>query len=128
MNFTKTLALLMLSLLFTACGDPEHITYGDGTGGGQGGKDAGAEVIKYEAVKTQVLDAKCTGCHGAGGRLVDLSSLEALMARPGLVVPGQPDQSRLYTVLAQGIMPPRGTLPNELQQIVFNWILQGALP
>lgn len=126
MSFNK-FALVLLGFLFVSCGKPEHIVYG-GTPAGQGGPEKEGEVLRYETVNAQVLAVRCATCHAAGGRLLDLSSREALMAEPGLVVPGAPEQSLLYTIIAQGIMPPRNALPADQQELIFRWIQQGAKP
>jgi len=128
MNLAK-LTVLVAGTLLVACGSPEHTVYNGGGGGNEnGGAGNGGQVkpVTYETIATQVLPA-CTGCHGAGGRLLDLSSYEAIMAQPGLVVAGSPENSRLYTVVQQGIMPPRSALAPELQDLLFQFIAQGAV-
>jgi hypothetical protein len=45
------------------------------------------------------------------------------------VVPGQPEQSKLYLrLIGQGgpVMPPGNPLPDKLITLIYNWIKQGA--
>lgn len=83
--------------------------------------------VRFAAVQTQVV-TRCTGCHRPGSGLFDMTSLEAVMARPGFVIPGSPELSRFVTVLGGGTMPPSGPLSEALQNLVVQWIQQGAQP
>jgi mono/diheme cytochrome c family protein len=61
-----------------------------------------------------VLAAKCTSCHGPGMRVkeMDLSTIEGIMkgSESGpVVIPGKPDESRLFQMVRDGKMPPGKT-------------------
>ena len=43
-----------------------------------------------------------------------------------VVVPGNPDASKLWEMVGQGKMPATGPLPTDEQQLVREWIAQGA--
>lgn len=118
------LFIFLTVIVLSACGSPEHTSYGPAGGEPAPAGDGGE--VRFQEVASQVLDQSCTGCHRAGGRLVDLSSYVAVVGRPGLVTPGNPAASRLYTVIASGQMPPSGPLSGALQELVARWIQQGA--
>jgi mono/diheme cytochrome c family protein len=82
----------------------------------------------------QVLERSCFKCHGEG---IQLSSLDLrtrdLALRGGehgaAVVPGKPEQSRLYRLIAgldQPQMPPTGRLADREIEAVRAWIAAGA--
>lgn len=91
-------------------------------------KDSQAkELGEFDAQVKGLLEKNCVGCHGdkrqASG--LDFTSYEKIMAK-GLVKPGSPDDSKLWTVVRKGIMPPSNPLQEEIQQKLFTWILEGA--
>jgi mono/diheme cytochrome c family protein len=60
-----------------------------------------------------ILDRNCSSCHHSeGGRAVlpinDILDVGVLVAA-GLIVPGDRDQSQLYTLVLDGDMPPQGS-------------------
>lgn len=60
---------------------------------------------------------------------VRLDSYEEIMAKPGLVVPGKPEESTLVLALLDPAMrmPPSGpTLDDEEIRIIVSWVAQGA--
>ncbi len=67
----------------------------------------------------------CASCHAAGGAAAkyDLTTYQGVTA---LVVPGQPDSSKLYQMLVEGKMPPTGKLDSMSLAKVRDWIAQGA--
>lgn len=144
----KLATLLLLTLLVAACSG-EHIPSdggipsnpgggpgspdGGGGNGGSGGTNGGGSngnlggtSVTYDIVATQVLQPKCTRCHQPGGRLLDLTTYEAIMGNPGLVTPGVPAQSSLFNAIAQNFMPPRSPLSDDLKALVAKWIEDGA--
>src|SRR5260370_24688211 len=64
-------------------------------------------------IKTQaraVLQANCAGCHEApnkSGALDYIMETDRLKSS-GLLVPGDPENSRIYARIAKGEMPPQG--------------------
>jgi cytochrome c553 len=60
----------------------------------------------------EILLRNCGSCHGADGSAViainDIGNL-ALLVAAGLIVPGDRDQSELYTSVLDGNMPPEGS-------------------
>ncbi len=83
------------------------------------------------AMVQPILNMSCVGCHnGPGGKAgVDLSSLQAILRSPGLVTPGDPDNSGLVSVVS-GPRPrmPRGGSPLSAAQVATlrDWIKAGA--
>lgn len=128
MNITKTL-LVLAALVITACGSPDHDPYKNPSNdGGLGNPGGPTQPATFEAVKTQLLDQHCTGCHGPGGRLMDLSTFEAVMSRPGLITPGDPQSSRMLQAIVEGSMPPRGAPPSaDALALLTKWISEGAI-
>jgi Planctomycete cytochrome C len=82
-----------------------------------------------------VFSAKCAGCHGADlrrprGRFGYVLDLERLAANPKLVVPSDPDGSKLWTLIRDEEMPPEGGAAGPLspgeKEVVRAWIASGA--
>ena len=82
-----------------------------------------------------VFEKRCVSCHGAakssmGG--LNLQSLEGVMAGGSngvIVVPGKPDESRLWMLVRDGKMPMGGpTLTDEEKALVHDWIEKGQFP
>jgi hypothetical protein len=83
-----------------------------------------AEGLMYADI-SGILEKNCVGCH-SGGRAakgIDLSSYNKVK---GLVVAGDPDKSRLYTVIKSGKMPPKNPLPAADLDKIAQWIKGGA--
>jgi len=84
----------------------------------------------FNRLHAKILAPKCVACHKPpapkGG--VDLSTYESIMALEGLVVPKEPENSALYTIVQDNMMPPRplDVLTNEEKESLFKWILAGA--
>lgn len=120
---TKTIIAIMWTFSFAACSFRI-----DKTKDASGGVES-QNIKSFATLKSDILDTRCARCHtgpsGDGG--VDLSSYESILRNPGLVEPGQPSQSRLYTEVASGDMPESGPSlsPSEMQAIE-DWILAGA--
>ena len=74
-----------------------------------------------------IINQNCVGCHGetAGPKGVfNLLSLNHLVSS-GLVVPGNPEQSKLFQVIKTGLMPMKGRLSEIDQSTIQNWIASG---
>jgi hypothetical protein len=91
-----------------------------------------AEVPRFEAGVQPILKANCAPCHGDKVRMKDLNvgSYAALMkgSESGpVIVPGKPDDSRLYQLIQEGKMPmgkPR--LAEKDIAVIRAWIEDGA--
>lgn len=79
-----------------------------------------------------MMEDHCVRCHGPGGQadflpLPDIVGLELVQGEPWLVVPGDPDNSRLWQVLQSGAMPlDTDGLPHFKRSHVEAWIAAGA--
>jgi mono/diheme cytochrome c family protein len=84
-----------------------------------------------------LLESRCVNCHHAGALLGNLSLENRALAfkeRPAgpVIVPGRPEQSRLYLVLTlpetdRKAMPPVGhRIPTEDVALIKRWIAEGA--
>lgn len=90
------------------------------------------ETISFSDIQEQVLVPHCVRCHGdqrleKGVRLTDYTSL---FGKTPVVLPGQPQQSRLYSFLKKSPkkrMPKSYPLPPDLIKVVKMWIENGAL-
>ena len=112
-------------LLFAACAPtapPEGLAAKEGS---------------FEAVRP-VLEQSCVHCHGArrlpGMPAFDSTAALAALSGPGkLIVPGAPEQSRFFQVVAfsddqPGAMPPTGHgLPPREVAVLRSWIADGAV-
>ena len=64
--------------------------------------------------------------HHSSNSLLSLETYDGVMLD---VVPGQPEQSKLYMrLIGQGgpVMPPGNPMPDNLVTLIYNWIKQGA--
>lgn len=85
----------------------------------------------WAAVST-IFQDNCMPCHSAAGHRagVDLSSYDSVMQNQGLIVPGKPEDSRLY-LYVDGSRDPRmpmgrAPLTNSNIKIIHDWIQNGA--
>jgi ribosomal protein S16 len=119
----KTIALTFLSSLFFlySCKHDPILTPGT------------AEVC-FDSQVLPVIQSSCakSGCHDGSGEQQALTNYNEIL---GLVSPGNPLQSELYTVITANpnlgnIMPPKPDSPLNSSQIdnIEIWILQGANP
>jgi mono/diheme cytochrome c family protein len=95
-----------------------------------------AAAVSYAKTIKPLLDAQCSGCHGAGAKKagLDVTSIASLKkggreAGPG-VVPGKPDQSSIVLYIEGKKKPQmpmrRKPLTAAQQQAVRAWIAAGA--
>ena len=91
-------------------------------------RDHAAEVRAIFAVK-------CAGCHGPDlvkpqGRFGYVMDLRRVADNPEMVIPGRPDESELWILVAHGDMPPsdspHGPLTAREKAMVREWIAAGA--
>src|SRR6185503_4351264 len=91
----------------------------------------GADAAALWSSKVQsIFDANCVKCHGLIQRKsgLELDSLETVMKggdEGAVVVPGKPEQSRLYQYLASDSdphMPPKKQLTDAQREAVREWI------
>jgi hypothetical protein len=77
-------------------------------------------------INTTILQPKCVKCHTGSSAAsgVDLSTYAGVSTQ---VTPNDPSTSALYNVVANGIMPPTGALPQADAQLIQSWINSGAM-
>jgi len=88
-------------------------------------EEAAAGEVSFSSDIWPVIEQYALSAHGGKGG-VFLESYEDIM---NYVVPGEPENSRLYKALtADGApqMPPSGRLPEPIIQMFYDWIAQGA--
>ena len=94
----------------------------------------GVKPVSFETDVQPVLMAKCTVCHGADTRVkeMNLSTLDGVMkgSESGpVVIPGKPDESKLYQMVRDGKMPPGKThLSDQVLAAIRSWIESLAAP
>src|SRR5579863_2228839 len=87
-----------------------------------------AKPVSFEADVQPTFATRCTGCHGPDTRIkeMNLSSLEGVLkgSESGpVIVPGKPEESRLYQMVRDGKMPPGKTHLSEQQlAAIRTWI------
>ncbi len=89
----------------------------------------------FEQEIRPVLLASCIECHGADSQEADVrvDSREAMLSEHGggaLIVPGDPDRSRLIQVIRYADddvqMPPTAKLPSKAIEALTHWVATGA--
>jgi uncharacterized membrane protein len=94
-------------------------------------EDQRAQVTRVHAV----LESKCAQCHDAKRRRPKgdfgyVLDLKRMAADPDLVVPSQPDASKLWTIVRDDQMPPPDgkhvPLTSEEKEVIHSWIAAGA--
>ncbi|MBO9666317.1 MAG: hypothetical protein J7501_05840 [Bdellovibrio sp.] len=122
----KYLFLCLLTL--TACG-PLEPYYGSVTNSDSGNSSLGVD-NPNSAQALSIINQRCTSCHGSTGgpgnvyNLLDVTHLVS----SGLIVPGAPKQSFLFTEISSGSMPPGNPLSDSEQNTIQQWILAGNTP
>lgn len=77
----------------------------------------------------QILQNRCASCHneekpeGEIGYITDVNALEYYR----LVIPGEPQISPLYEQVANGSMPPSGSLSQAEISVLYEWINTGLV-
>lgn len=94
------------------------------------GAPAGPTIGYVEDIQP-LFERSCSACHNAAARIMGLQTTlyDTLMAgsqNGPVVVPGNPDASKLWEMIGQGKMPATGPLPDAERQLVREWIAQGA--
>lgn len=76
-----------------------------------------------------ILNSNCaySQCHDNISQKdgVDLSAYDKIIST-GEVKAGDPEGSELYEVIQEGEMPPSGPMASSQQQLIYDWIKQGA--
>ncbi len=92
---------------------------------------ASGPTIGYNEDIKPIFERSCSACHNVVAKTMGLqtTTYRTLMAgsqNGPVVVPGDPDASKLWEMVGQGKMPATGPLPAHEQAIVREWIAQGA--
>ncbi len=90
------------------------------------------ENVSFSSSVIPIFNNNCVSCHNSGSTEPDLTPDNAyadLTANNAYVVPGKPEDSKLYhRITGQGsLMPPGGSLPQNDINIIYVWIKEGAL-
>lgn len=87
------------------------------------------EKISLELGASDIIQARCAGCHGPDsqgfGDIKNITS-PAFLRKRNLIVPGDSENSPLVRMLKSGYMPKGQIMPAEEQQIISAWIQAGA--
>ena len=93
---------------------------------------ANVHVLTFEKDLKTLLKNYCLECHGREAREagLDLRSVELMLvggeSGPALV-PGNPEESLLFSMVLDGHMPPDGKMPDPREtNLLARWIRQGA--
>ncbi len=81
--------------------------------------------VSFSGQVQPIFAASCIACHSPKGSVpkYDLTTYSSVAK---LVVAGEAEKSKLYTILKQGKMPPSGKLSEDKLELIRNWINQGA--
>lgn len=104
-----------------------------------GTEEGSGQIDVFSRDVLPLLAANCSAasCHQAGTPTALSSGFglqntasatyQSMMSDPTLIVPGNPEGSRLFVEIAEGEMPPGGALKNsDAQRIIGEWIQAGA--
>ena len=94
-----------------------------------GGSEKASSLSSFNALNSQIFAPKCLRCHsgGAPAGAVDISSYFSIMSKSGLIQPGDPQSSLIYSEVESGSMPPNGPALSAIEvEGLRNWILAGA--
>jgi uncharacterized membrane protein len=112
-------------LLLGACGF-ENLKSPDASADGSGTPKPIGSAATFTEIQSQILRPKCVSCHGSGGS-ANLASYAGFATNTRYVVPGNAQQSLLYTITQSGSMPPGGSdLTTDQLNMVQSWIEAGA--
>lgn len=131
---TISLSLVILSALTFILYSCRHEALPNPNGGGSGGGGTGGggssdTTVCFESQILPLYQSSCAmaGCHDATTHTegYNLTTYAGITARG--ISPGKPSNSKLYTILSNG-MPPSGYTPLSADQkaIISKWISQGA--
>ncbi|MBK8204207.1 MAG: hypothetical protein IPK68_18460 [Bdellovibrionales bacterium] len=87
------------------------------------------EKISLELSASDIIQARCAGCHGTDSQgFGDIKNITnpAFLRERNLIVPGDSENSPLVRILKSGYMPKGQIMPAEEQQIIAAWIQAGA--
>lgn len=92
---------------------------------------AHAQPVDFNRQVRPVLESACLACHGAVGPAAGGIRVVSAESIRGSLVPGRPDESKLYTTLElpagkPGSMPPGAQLPADKRELIRRWIAEGA--
>lgn len=114
------LASFVLTLTFQNCSKP-------------GLSSSGLSSLTEQDFKIQkamtVLTTQCSSCHNSEMRSggIDVLNMNEMLAL-GVVVPGEPSLSLIFTEIQTGAMPPSKSLAQADVDAVYNWILDSSKP
>jgi len=85
--------------------------------------------VDFKADVAPIFEQHCIKCHFGGSTHADLemTSRQKLLDQRS-IVPGKPDQSVLYNIVKNGLMPPPGAqklTPDQIA-VIGRWVAQGA--
>ena len=124
---TKTIFLVfaVMTFLLTACGAGATSSSSTDT--------STVASVSYSKDAMPILQSRCLSCHGGGraSRGLSFDTYDTLMAgskNGPVIIPGDPNGSRLIQLVQSGTMPKQGPklTPDQIQ-ILIDWILAGAL-
>src|SRR5437016_15152 len=129
----RTWRVVLTTILGTA------VSIGSGQLGARAAEDTTGRVstpikkVQFDTDVLPILKANCVQCHGTEARIkeMNLSTLEGVMkgSESGpVVISGKPDESRLYKMVHEGLMPPGGKIRLSEYQVatIRAWIETGA--
>lgn len=93
--------------------------------------DSGAASSHFDQHIAPLLARRCLGCHNASDRKgeLDLASREAAMKggeSGAVLVPGNLEESPLWTHVRDDVMPPKEPLPQAERELLKAWVTAGA--
>jgi hypothetical protein len=93
--------------------------------------DTSAAAVHFDQHIAPLLARRCLGCHNASDRKGELDLASHATAMKGgesgaVLVPGNLEESLLWTHVRDGVMPPKEPLPAAERELLKAWVTAGA--
>jgi hypothetical protein len=83
--------------------------------------------ISFSSQVAPLLNKHCGNCHVRSSKGdFSMASFGRLAAASGVVSPGNPNDSKLVTMIESGKMPPKGEVPPDVLSTIKKWVESGA--
>lgn len=128
MNRLQVFSLFLIAAIMSGCTEGPLALRWDGDK-----TTSDSEKVLTNSYKSQalsILQNRCVRCHvsaASTGKVFGFTNLSHAIAT-GLIVPGSPEKSRIYSEIASQSMPPKSPLSADEQAVIYHWIANNSAP